>query len=187
MLAWFFFLPASRKLRAYPPIFCQLPVQLLFVQGSYEPDRGLDTDNSELRALGPALTRLPGKWRRRCPLRQPSWLSAGSTHWPSGPFSPLCTQLALGSGNFLQDSAFFFFLTFLQTRMHEESREPWLACGTMLLVRTEESMHRKSKMPLGKDPTESARSENHSHSNLWGLLGVSSNREDNRKSNLSGK
>lgn len=84
-------------------------------------------------------------------------------------------------------SFFFFFLTFLQTRMHEKSREPWLASGTMLLVRTEESMHRKSKMPLGKDPTESACSENHSHSNLWGLLGVSSNREDNRKSNLSGK
>lgn len=36
-----FFL-ANRKIRAYPWIFCQLPIQLLFVQGSCEPDRGLD-------------------------------------------------------------------------------------------------------------------------------------------------
>lgn len=97
---------SKQENRAYPRIFCQLPIQLLFAQGSCEPDRGLDIGTFVLlRAPGPALTRLPGKWRGKCPRMHPSWLSADSTHRPSGLLSLLCTQLGLGSGNFLQDSA----------------------------------------------------------------------------------
>lgn len=54
-----FFL-ASRKIRAYPRIFCQLPIQLLFVQGSCEPDRGLD--------IG---TLCPAQSSRPCPDQAP--------------------------------------------------------------------------------------------------------------------
>lgn len=61
-----------------------------------------------LRAPGPALTGLPGKWRRKCPVLRPSCFSTDPTHWPSGLSSLLCTQLGLGSGNFLQHSAIFF-------------------------------------------------------------------------------
>lgn len=38
----FFFLPNKQEAKSCPQPFCQLPVQLLFVQVSGEPDRGLD-------------------------------------------------------------------------------------------------------------------------------------------------
>lgn len=44
MLFFFFF--SKQELKAHPQIFCQLPIQLGFVQGSCEPDRGPDIDIS---------------------------------------------------------------------------------------------------------------------------------------------
>lgn len=88
-----------------------------------------------LRAPGPALTRLLGKWRRKCPLLHPSWFSADSTHWPSGLSSLLCTQLGLGSGNFLQDSALFFFFSSHFCKPGCVKRgEHWPGWDIMLLV-----------------------------------------------------
>lgn len=88
-----------------------------------------------LRAPGPALTRLLGKWRRKCPLLHPSWFSADSTHWPSGLSSLLCTQLGLGSGNFLQDSAlFFFFFSHFCKPGCVKRGEHWPGWDIMLLV-----------------------------------------------------
>lgn len=107
MLFLFIFL-AHRKIRAYPQTFCQLPIQLLYLlKGPGGQTEALTlTPLVLLRAPGPSLTGLPWKLRRKCPLMHPSWFFADSTHWPSGLLSLLCTQLGLGSGNFLQDSAF---------------------------------------------------------------------------------
>lgn len=115
----------------------------------------------------------------------PSWFSAEFNPLAIWSLLPaMCTawsgkwKLSVGFSIF-----FFFFLLFLQTRMHEVSREHWLVCDIMLLVHIQKLMHRKSKMPLGKDPVKSVPIENHCHSNLWGLLVVTSNMEDNHISN----
>ena len=105
------FSPSNKQeTKSCPQLLCQLPVQFLFVQGSLEPEVLTLRLLVLLRAPRPALPGLPGMWGRRCSPAGPPLIS---THWPSGLFSPLCTQLGLGSGNFLQDSAFFFFFFYL--------------------------------------------------------------------------
>ena len=97
--------PNKQETKSCPQLLCQLPVQFLFVQGSFEPEVLTLRLLVLLGAPRPALTGLPGMWGRR---HSPAGPPLISTHWPSGLFSLLCTQLGLGSGNFLWDSAFFF-------------------------------------------------------------------------------
>lgn len=67
-LTGIFFPPASRKPRAYPQIFCQLPIQLLFVPGSWEPDRGLDIDTScSAQSSGTCPDQAPGEVEEEMP------------------------------------------------------------------------------------------------------------------------
>lgn len=132
----FLFFWASRKLKAYPQIFCQLPIQLLFALGSCEPDRGPDIDAS-----------CPAQSSRTCPdqapreLREemPSHASQLALCWlqPTGHLvsSPYYAHsLVWEVETFYGIQHFFFFLLFLQTRMYEESREHWVVCDIMLLV-----------------------------------------------------
>lgn len=67
--------------------------------------------------------------------------------------------------------------------MREESREHWPGWDIMLLVPYRNQGPEKSKLPPGKGPAESGCIENHSPSNVWGFLGVTSNTEANQKSN----
>lgn len=132
-----FFFSVNRKLKAHPQIFCQFPIQLGFVQGSCEPDRGLDVDIS-----------CPDQSSRTCPDQvprdveeeMPSHASQLVLRW----FQP--TSHLVSSPCYVHSLVwevetfcgiqhfFFFFLLFLQTRMHKVSREHWLGCDIMLLV-----------------------------------------------------
>lgn len=105
MSCWHFSPTNKQETKSCPQLLCQLPVQFLFVQGSFKPEVLTLTLLVVLGAPRPALMGLPGMWGRR---RSPAGPLLISTHWPSGLLSPLCTQLGLGSGNFLRDSAFFF-------------------------------------------------------------------------------
>ena len=97
-----FFFSSSMNLIAHPQI-CHLPIPLLFFQGSWEPDRGLDIDTS-CPAQSSGTCPWPGSQASgggNALSRIPAGSLLISTHWPSGLFSLLWTQLGLGSGNFL--------------------------------------------------------------------------------------
>lgn len=130
----FFFFSASRKPRAYPQIFCQLPIQLLFVQGSCEPDRGLDIEAScSAQSSGTCPDRAPREVEEQMPCPASQLLLHGSN--PPAIWSLLPAMHTAQSGKWKLSAAFSnFFFTFLQTRMREERREYWPVCDIMLLV-----------------------------------------------------
>lgn len=123
---------ASRKIRAYPQVVCQLPMQLLFVHGSMSQTEVLTlTPLVLLRAPGPALTRLPGSEGGNALSCSPagSLLIQPTGHLVS---SPCYAHSLVGEvETFCRIQHFFFY--FLQTRIHEESRNHWLVCDIMLL------------------------------------------------------
>ena len=110
MSCWHFIPQTSRKLTAVLSCFASFQSDSNLSKGPSSQTEVLTlTLLVLLWAPRPALTELPGMWGRRCSPAGPPLIS---THWPSGLFSLLCTQLGLGSRDFLRDSAFFFFNIF---------------------------------------------------------------------------
>lgn len=117
--------------------FCQLPIQLWYVPGSCEPDRGLDIDVScPAQSSGTCPDQVP----REVEEEMPSHASQLVLHWfqPTGHLvsSPCYAHsLVWEVETFCGIQHFFFtFFFFLQTRMHEVSREHWLVCDIMFPV-----------------------------------------------------
>lgn len=154
----FFFFPESRKLTAYPQNFVPnsnpTPIHL-------DPESQTDamtlTPLVLLRPPGRALTRLPGKWKRKCPLMHPSCFSTDFN--PLAIWSLLPAMHTVWSGEWKLSVGFsifnFSFFFFLQTRMHEESGGHWLVCNMSVFIHTQTLMHGKSRTPLGMSSMES--------------------------------